>query len=82
MTPDEQHCVERLEWHEDRLSKLLQLPGSDSYCGHPSVRLGTYSDKRERGVQKHRDQVLGLREGRAASHSLEKCPRPGMLGSA
>ena len=27
MTPDEQYCVERLRWHEDRLSKLLQILG-------------------------------------------------------
>ena len=31
MTPDEQHGVGRLEWHEDRLSKLLQLLGGAKF---------------------------------------------------
>ena len=31
MTPDEQHCVERLRWHEDRLSKLLQILGGATF---------------------------------------------------
>ena len=31
MTPDEQHCLERLEWHADRLSKLLQFLGGATF---------------------------------------------------
>ena len=31
MTPDEQHCLERLEWHADRLSNLLQLLGGATF---------------------------------------------------
>ena len=31
MTPDEQHCLECLEWHTDRLSKLLQLLGGAKF---------------------------------------------------
>ncbi len=31
MTPDERHCVECLRWHEDRLSKLLQILGGAKF---------------------------------------------------
>ena len=31
MTPDEQHCLERLGWHTDRLSKLLQFLGGATF---------------------------------------------------
>ena len=31
MTPDERPCVECLRWHEDRLSKLLQILGGAKF---------------------------------------------------
>ena len=31
MTPDAQHCLERLEWHADRLSNLIQLLGGETF---------------------------------------------------
>ena len=31
MTPDEQHCLDRLAWHADQLSKLLQVLGGANF---------------------------------------------------
>ena len=56
MTPDERHCLERLEWHANELSKLLQvLGGAHFVAGRDDAVVATFYGTVKRGLKDDAD---------------------------
>ena len=54
---DEQHCLERLEWHADQLSKLLQvLGGSNFVAGRDDEVVATFYGAVKVGLKQEADR--------------------------
>lgn len=56
MTLDERHCLERLAWHADQLSKLLQvLGGSNFVAGRDDDVVATFYGAVKTGLKEEAD---------------------------
>lgn len=56
VTPDEQHCLKRLEWHADQLSKLLQvLGGANFVAGRDDEVVATFYGAVKTGLKEEAD---------------------------
>ena len=78
MTPDEQHCIERLEWHQDRLSKLLQLLGGAKFVpGRDDDVTRGFCGEIKRGLKDEYEE--GAAEGVALSTPEFGYTRPSLM---
>ena len=56
MTPEERHCLQRLERHADQLSKLLQIMGGANFvAGRDDEVVGTFYGSVKRGLKDEAD---------------------------
>ena len=61
MTEGERHCLTRLEWHTDQLSKLLQIMGGANFvAGRDDEVVGTFYGSVKRGLKDEADACANL----------------------
>ena len=59
MTPDEGHCLQRLEFHANQLSKLLQIMGGANFvAGRDDEVVGTFYGSVKRGLKDEADACV------------------------
>ena len=75
VAPDERHCLQRLEWRADHLSKLLQIMGGANFvAGRDDEVVGTFYGSVKRGLKDEADACEA--KGAASSKPVAIWLRP------